>query len=218
MKKLISFLILGILLVNIAGVIAVSNQSGKGNNTGTTVAVNKTRVDKENLVFVPWQKRNESECLAGCSCQGAVMSCTTETGKIMTITAGRSGNTIVITVDNTEVETTLEVETENQNNKTKLKAKLSDGGKDEIKVMPDTASETALERLKLSVCSAENNCVIQLKEVGNKATYEIQVERHFKLLALFTAKAQVKAQVDAETGEITVKKPWWAFLATQPQE
>lgn len=219
MKKLISFLILGILLVSIAGVIAVSNQSGKGNNTGTTVTVNKTRVDKENLVFTPWQKRNESECLVGCSCQGAVMSCETETGKIMTITAGRSGNTIVITIDGTEVETALEVETETDgNNKTKLKAKLSDGGKDEIKVMPDTASETALERLKLSVCSAENNCVIQLKEVGNKATYEIQIERHFRILALFQAKAQVKAQVDAETGEITVKKPWWAFLATQPQE
>ncbi len=224
MKKLISFLILGILLVGIAGVIAVSNQSGNqtgnGNSNKTAVTVNKTRVDKTNLVFVPWQKRNESECLTGCKCVGAVMSCKTETGKIMTITAGRSGNIIVITVEGTEVETELEVETEAAgNNKTKIKTKLSDGSQDEIKIMPDTASERALERLRLKACSEENSCVMQLKEVVNKATYEIQVERHFKLLALFTVKAQEKAQVDAETGAITVvKKPWWAFLATEPQE
>ncbi len=232
MKKLISFLILGILLLSVAGVIAVAqgNNSGNGqgnqsgNQTGkankTTVTVNKTRVDKENLVFVPWQKRNESECLEGCKCVGAVMLCTTETGKIMTITAGRSGNIIVITVDRTEAETELEIETETAgNNKTKLKAKLSNGNKKELKIMPDTASERALEKLKIKTCSEENNCKIELKEVSNKATYEIQVERHFKLLALFTIKAQEKAQVNAETGEITiVKKPWWAFLATEPRE
>jgi len=29
----------------------------------------------------------------------------------------------------------------------------------------------------------------------------------------------VEAQVDAETGEIIrVKKPWWAFLASEPAE
>jgi hypothetical protein len=29
----------------------------------------------------------------------------------------------------------------------------------------------------------------------------------------------VQAQVDAETGELLkVKKPWWAFLASEPQE
>lgn len=237
MKKFISFLILGILLVSIAGVIAVAqgnnsgnasngqgNQSGnvsQGNKTGgTTVTVNKTRVDKESITFLPWQKRNESECLEGCSCHGAVMSCETETGKVMTIQAGRSGNIIVITIDGTEVETELEVETEaNGNNKTKLKTKLSDGSQDEIKIMPDTASERALERLRLKACSEENSCTIELKEVSNKATYEIQAERHFRILAMFQVKAQEKAQVDAETGEVTVvKKPWWAFLATEPQE
>jgi len=29
----------------------------------------------------------------------------------------------------------------------------------------------------------------------------------------------VSAQIDAETGEIIrVKKPWWAFLASEPEE
>ena len=93
----------------------------------------------------------------------------------------------------------------------------------EVKVMPNTASERALERLRLNVCSEENNCTIELKEVGQgnqtKAAYEVQVQRHFKLLGMFQTKAQVKAQIDAENGEvIQVKKPWWAFLATEPEE
>lgn len=177
-----------------------NNKTGNGN----TVTVNKTRTSRENLTFTPWQKRNESECLEGCSCHGAVMSCETETGKVMTIQAGMSGNIIVITIDGTEVETELEVETEtDESNNTKLKAKLSNSNKKEIKIMPDTASERALEKLRLKNCNSENNCTIQLKEVGsNKLAYELQAERHMKVLALFTAKAQVKAQVDAETGKL----------------
>lgn len=199
------------------------NKTGNGN----TVTVNKTRINRENLTFIPWQKRNESECLEGCSCQGAVMSCETETGKIMTIQAGRSGNIIIITINKIQVETELEVEAENEEedglqerNRTRLKARLKDGTKKEIKIMPDTASERALERLRLRNCVAEEGCTIELKEVGNnRLAYELQAERHMKVLALFTAKAQVKAQVDAETGEIIiVKKPWWAFLATEPEE
>ena len=189
--------------------------------------------------FVPWQKRNESECLDGCKCVGAVVSCPTETGKTMTIEAGRSGNIIIITIikgqddndtnetedeEDIEAETELELEQEEtENNKTKIKVKLSNGRKAEIKIMPDAASEKALERLGLKVCSSENNCTIELKETGEdsdiRASYEVQVERHMRILALFRAKAQVKAQIDAETGEvIIVKKPWWAFLALEPEE
>ena len=40
-----------------------------------------------------------------------------------------------------------------------------------------------------------------------------------RILGIFQAKMQVQAQVDAENGEvIKVKKPWWAFLATEPLE
>ena len=55
------------------------------------------------LRFTPYQKRNESECLEGCRCNGAVMTCKTENGKEMTIQAGRSGKTIKISVDNGHV-------------------------------------------------------------------------------------------------------------------
>ena len=89
--------------------------------------------------------------------------------------------------------------------------------------MPDTASETALARLRLKVCSEENECQIELKEVGQgeqvKAAYEMNIQRQSKFLGLFQTRMQVQAQVDAETGEIVrVKKPWWAFLASEPAE
>jgi hypothetical protein len=125
--------------------------------------------------------------------------------------------------EDANAETELEIEQETENNKTKLKTKLSNGKEAEIKIMPGVASEKALERLRLKVCNSDNNCIIELKEVGSakdsQLAYELQAERHARILAMFKVKMQVKAQVDAETGElIRVKKPWWAFLATEPEE
>ena len=108
-------------------------------------------------------------------------------------------------------------------NKTKLYVGLSNGEHAEIKVMPDTASETALNRLRLKVCSEENNCSIELKEVGlgeeTKLAYELKTKRNARIFGLFRVRMEVQAQVDAETGEIVrVRKPWWAFLASEPEE
>ncbi|MBS3088966.1 PepSY domain-containing protein [Candidatus Pacearchaeota archaeon] len=166
--------------------------------------------NRGNITFTPWQKRNESECVVGCKCVGAVMSCPTESGKIMTITAGRSGNVIVITVDKTEVNTTLEVEIENDTeNKTRLRAKMSNGRKAEIKIMPSTASERARERL------GELGFNITLKEVGDKVVYELDGEKEAKILGMFKTRARVTAEVDAENGEVVrVRKPWWSFAAS----
>ena len=220
MKKFVFLIFVVLLVSSIAFVYAIQgNGQGQGNQNQSQ---NQNKIGKQNITFVPWQKRNESECLQGCKCVGAVVSCPTEDGKIMTIEAGRSGNIITITVNRTEVNTTLEVETENETealqnrtqNRTKLKAKLSNGRKAEIKIMPDTASEKAIERL------GELNFTIELKEVGKgnetQLAYELQAERHMRILGLFRAKAKVKAQISAETGEIIiVKKPWWAFLASE---
>lgn len=108
-------------------------------------------------------------------------------------------------------------------NGSKVMAKLSNGKNAEVKVMPDTASEKALEMLRLRVCSSENNCTIELKEVGSgektQLAYELQTQRKAKFLGLFGTEMQVKAQVSAENGEvISVNKPWWAFLASEPEE
>jgi len=135
----------------------------------------------------------------------------------------QANNRIRLEVGGVSAECDCEMKQEKVQNKTKLYAKLSNGRNAEIKVMPDTASERALERLRLKVCSAENNCVIELKEVGQgeqtKFAYELKTQRQAKFLGLFRAKMQVQAQVNAESGEIIrVKKPWWAFLASEPEE
>jgi hypothetical protein len=243
MKKVISVLslmFLALLLISITLVYAQGqnpgNQEQQQNQTQSRVQNQtqeknksqiKSRLERKIATFVPWQKRNESECLEGCVCKGAVVSCPTETGKVMTVEAGRSGNIITITVDKTKVNTSLELEQEfeEEKNKTRLRAKLSNGIKAEIKIMPNVASKKAIERLRLKVCSEENNCVIELKEVsgkkGNetKLAYEVQAERHARILFLFRKKMRVKAQIDAETGGIIqIKKPWWAFLALEPEE
>ena len=110
-------------------------------------------------------------------------------------------------------------------NRTKLKIQLSNGRNAEVKIMPDVASEKALQRLRLKVCNESNNCSIELKEIGQgegnltRAGYEMQIQRHERLFGLFKMKAQHRVQVDAETGEIIqVKKPWWSFLAVDVEE
>ncbi|MEM3405712.1 MAG: hypothetical protein QW117_01925 [Candidatus Pacearchaeota archaeon] len=111
-------------------------------------------------------------------------------------------------------------EQDKEQNRTRLRVMLSNGKNAEIKIMPDVASEVALERLRLKVCSEDNNCSIVLKEVGKgnetKLAYEMQMERHVRILGLFKTKSKVKAQVDAENGKIIeVKKPWWSFLSKE---
>lgn len=123
-------------------------------------------------------------------------------------------------VGNVEAKSSLEMTQEQEQNRTKLKTTLSNGKNVEIKVMPDTASERAIERLRLVNCVAEEGCTIELKEVGTgeevKAVYEVKAEKNAKVLALFQTKMQVQAQIDAETGEVVqAKKPWWAFLASE---
>ena len=89
------------------------------------------------------------------------------------------------------------------------KKTLSNGRNAKIKLMPETASQRAIERL------GELNFTIQLKEVRkDKIAYELIGNKEGKFLGIFKIMARVKAQVDAETGDVKVIKPWWSFLAS----
>lgn len=117
----------------------------------------------------------------------------------------------------------LELQQEASLTGTKFKAKLSNGQNAEIKIMPDVASERALERLRLKVCQEEEGCKIVLKEVGKgedvEAAYELETDKEAKVFGMFKTKMKVRAQVSAENGEvIRVNKPWWAFLASETDE
>jgi len=142
-----------------------------------------------------------------------------QAGEQMQIQTGQ-GNEVKLQSGNVEAKTTMIMTQEQVQNKTILKTQLSNGKNAEIKVMPDTASERAVERLQLKVCNSDNNCSIELKEVGSgeqvKVTYEIKAQKEARVLGMFKTKMQVQAQIDAETGEVLQsKKPWWAFLASE---
>ncbi len=146
---------------------------------------------------------------------------TNQAGASMQIQKGE-GSEVKFQSGNVEAKTTMTMTQEQVENKTKLKVKLSNGVDTEVKVMPDTASQTAIERLKLKNCVAEEGCAIELKEVGTgnqiKAVYEVKTEKPAKVFGLFKTNLKVQAQVDAETGEIVrSKKPWWSFLTTSSE-
>jgi len=132
-------------------------------------------------------------------------------------------NKFKIKSGNIEADCECELEQEQIQNRTRLRTKLSNGINAEVKIMPDTASQTALQRLRLRVCSEENNCKIELKEVGKgeekRLVYNLQAEKQARFLGLFKIKMKVQSNIDAETGEvISSKKPWWAFLASETDE
>lgn len=92
------------------------------------------------------------------------------------------------------------------------KKTLSNGRVADIKVMPVTASEEAIARL------GDLGFTITLKEIGkgdnSKPVYELTGKKQGKFLGIFKIMANVKVQVDAETGDVKIIKPWWSFLAS----
>ena len=116
-----------------------------------------------------------------------------------------------VDVDSDGVEVTVE--------NGKVIAHTSNGANAEVKIMPTTASETAIAQLQLHVCTAENNCMIQFKEVGSgsnaKVAYNVQATKKVKVLGIFNADEEVSADVDASSGTvISTHRPWWSFLAS----
>jgi hypothetical protein len=136
----------------------------------------------------------------------------------------KTQGSVQLRVNGVEAHSGLEIRSENgQNNRTTLRTTLSNGKNAEIKVMPDVASERAMEQLQLKVCTSENGCTIELKEVGKgeevKAAYEVRAEKEGKALGLFKTRVKVKAQIDAENGEVLkTSKPWWATVPKTADE
>ncbi|MGV8152112.1 MAG: hypothetical protein ACP5OG_03450 [Candidatus Nanoarchaeia archaeon] len=186
-----------------------TNQTGQGTGNGTQVNTETQTQNKGENTQLQNQVRVESGIY------------TNKAGEQMQIQSGE-GNELKIQVSGVEAKSKIQVGSEFDpvQNRTMLKTKLSNGKDTEIKVMPNTASQQAIERLRLKVCNSENNCQIELKEVGSgeqiKVAYEVQAQKEARVLGIFKTKMSVQAQVDAESGEtIQAKKPWWAFLASE---
>jgi hypothetical protein len=119
------------------------------------------------------------------------------------------------------IRTRLRLESEGQNGS--LRARLSNGRNAQIKIMPEVASKKALQRLRLKRCNESENCTIELKEVGEgnktRAVYEARARKTFKIFGFIKNREEVRTRIDAETGEeIEVRRPWWAWMAKEPEE
>ncbi len=126
----------------------------------------------------------------------------TEKGRsIVEITRNKEQQTMSINVGETKALTTAEVIIKER----KLYVK-SGATEKQVKIMPNTASEIAVERL------GNLGFTIELKETGN---YELKAEKQARLLFIFPLTAQVSANINAENGKInSINKPWWSFLAS----
>jgi hypothetical protein len=110
-------------------------------------------------------------------------------------------------VNNISVETELNITQETgDDNTTRLKVKLRKGMEKEIKVLPDSAMQISMEKVKLSECNEENNCTMKLIELVDgqdvKVVYKFNAMKEKKFLWIFKYKSKVKTNVDAETSEI----------------
>ena len=115
-------------------------------------------------------------------------------------------------VDGLEVETELEIEDEFEGNESDVKAVMSNGRKAAIKIMPDAASDIALQRLR-----ALSFTKIELKEVRHnneiRVAYKVEAEKEGRFFGIFKLKLKMNSLIDPETGEVLdIGKPWWAFL------
>lgn len=141
-----------------------------------------------------------------------------EASQLQVQTSSEFGSTIRSQDGKSEAKTEMKM---SQGEDGKTYAELSNGMKAEVKVMPETASEKALEVLNAK-CE-ETGCEIELKEVGKKeeakAAYEVKAQKQVKVLGFIKAQMRTQAQVDAETGEVVkTRNSWWGFLAKKNLE
>lgn len=224
MKRILNLVIVGFLVLNMCFVLAAGSQEDTGvsndnvmvtgSQNGSTTQANVATETANQGDATALQNQIQSQVRAG--------NYENSEGKQIQIQE-MSNNQIQLKSGNSEAKTTMKVESKTVGDKTSLSAKLSNGRDAEVKIMPDVASEKALERLRLKNCTMEAECSIELKEVSKgdeaKLAYEVKTQKTSKILGMFKKTMNVQAQVDAENGEvIQVNKPWWAFLATESEE
>lgn len=78
----------------------------------------------------------------------------------------------------------------------------------------DVVLKKALENIGIDKCSEENNC--RMEKVDNELIFTTQ--KTAKLFGIFKVNMQIKNRVNSQTGKIIkTNKPWWGFLATEPE-
>lgn len=143
---------------------------------------------------------DSSEVPENCTKTGESLKCWLNGERTMTITAGKSGNTI-IQVKGVNASTDVSL----YKSEGKLYGVFDNNTKRILS--PEQVEEKVRERNQVRF--EEHN--ITLDEDGY---YRIQSEKRARLFFLFNVKERVRTQIDAGTGEIVRKRnSWWGFLA-----
>jgi len=147
---------------------------------------------------------NQTECPNNCTCVGSTVKC--ELGnreRIMTVYAGKSGNTIVqVKGINMSTNVTL------YKSEGKVYGVFRNNQTREVNLLPDDIGTKIKRKLQ--------NQTIELDEDG---IYQVQGRKRARLFLLFPVRERVRMEIDSETGEeIKVRNPWWGFLAKDSEE
>ncbi len=110
-------------------------------------------------------------------------------------------NTTILEVNNTLLKT-------NKTLKITSNAIFLNNTNEEVKIMPDVASEIALNQLKL------HNWTIELKDTGNNYTnYIVEGKEDKKLFWIFPVEINAQIEINIEDGTvIIIRRSWWSFL------
>ncbi|HQI57491.1 MAG TPA: hypothetical protein PKZ06_00120 [Candidatus Pacearchaeota archaeon] len=170
----------------------------------------KNRENKrERIRLQDGSTQNEIECPEGCVCSGSNVKCSFENGtRVMTVHAGNSGNTI-IQIKNINASTNVTLYKQNE----KVYGTFKDNETKEI-VLPDQIMKKLKER-KQKRLRLYNESI----ELGENGYYHVEMKKKSRLFLLVPVREHVRAEVNAETGEIVkIRNPWWGFLAKDIKE
>jgi hypothetical protein len=220
MKKLLLTIFVSLIVISLVSAVVPTTTSG-----GANLDSDGNNLLKADAIAKSNYSGNEDKLISG---QGQISGNGNGSNYTNQIAVHKGEESQLKVQTNSEFGSTIKSQNGNAEAKTEMKlsagesgktyAELSNGMKAEVKVMPDSASEKALEILGAK-CQ-ETGCAIELREVGNgqetKAVYRVEAEKPAKLFWVFKTNLGVKAQVDAESGEvIKTQKRGWAFLASE---
>jgi len=181
---------------------------------GLTVANNsfcsKNKLTKSQITNITHAKNRIkvnatlAECPEKCTCTGSAVKCILANGsREMTITAGKSGNTII--------------QIKGVNGSTNVTLYKADGklygvfknNTKEVKMLPDQV----LYKITEKTAKKFEDEKIELTEDGD---YKYQAKEKAKLFFIIPVKVPVDAGIDSGTGKIIrFKKAWWAVFTKE---
>ncbi len=181
---------------------------------GYSIDVSGKTVNSKKLTFLPGSEKIVALSEEGVSEDISAYDLVDQ-GLVVDVASGDSVRSIKVYSDKDLLETRLlddkiSVKTRETISASKEGLTVEFSGKEKVvKVLPHTASERAKEVL------SEKFEELELKEVGNKLVYSASEEKQYRVFGFIPAKAQVSAEIDAETGETSVSKPWFSGISVE---